>query len=176
MSRPMLWLASIAALTIIASTGTGQRLAARFAAPDAPRVNIVHSPPPGAVGPLGSTVTVDADLSGHFVVHPSLDGRRVRMLVDTGASLVALSYEDARSAGLYVSPGAFTRKLSTANGIVEAAPVQIREVRIGGIVARNVEAVVLPQGRLGTSLLGMSFLKRLGGFEIARGRLILKGA
>jgi aspartyl protease family protein len=172
----MFWLASVVVLTIVASTGTGQRLAARFIAPEGPRANVVQSPAPGAVGPLGSSVTVAADLSGHFVVHPSLDGRRVRMLVDTGASLVALSYEDARAAGLYVSPGAFTRKLSTANGMVEAAPVQIREIRIGGIVARNVEAVVLPQGRLGTSLLGMSFLKRLGGFEIARGRLILKGA
>jgi aspartyl protease family protein len=97
------------------------------------------------------------------------------MLVDTGASIVALSYDDARAVGLSVHPAAFTRKLSTANGVVEAAPVQIREIRVGEIVARNVDAVVLPRGRLETSLLGMSFLKRLGGFEIARGRLTLKG-
>ena len=118
---------------------------------------------------------VSADLRGHFVVHPTLDGKRVRMLVDTGASFVALSHEDARLAGISVSPRDYTRRVATANGIVEAAPVRLAEVKIGDISVRSVEALVLPPGKLGTSLLGMSFLKRLGGFEIAQGRLILKG-
>ena len=69
------------------------------------------------------------------------------------------------------TPGA----ISTANGIVAAASVRLAEVKVGDIAVRGVEALVLPPGKLGTSLLGMSFLKRLGGFEIAQGRLILKG-
>jgi len=128
-----------------------------------------------AAGESGSRIVVSADLRGHFVVHPTLDGKRVRMLVDTGASFVALSHEDARLAGISVSPRDYTRRVATANGIVEAAPVRLAEVKIGDISVRSVEALVLPPGKLGTSLLGMSFLKRLGGFEIAQGRLILKG-
>jgi aspartyl protease family protein len=119
-------------------------------------------------------LTVSADLQGHFILHPTLDGRRVRMLVDTGASLVALSEEDARLAGITVAERDFSRTIQTANGLVRAAPVRIREMRVGDILVRDVEAVVLPAGRLGTSLLGMTFLRRLGGFEISQGRLTLR--
>ena len=55
------------------------------------------------------------------------------------------------------------------------APVRIRELRVGDIAVRDVEAVVVPEGRLGTSLLGMSFLRRLKGFDMAGGRLTLRG-
>ena len=63
--------------------------------------------------------------------------------------------------------------MSTANGSVNAAPVTLREVRIDRIVLRDVDAVVLPQGRLSGSLLGMSFLRRLASFEVSKGRLVL---
>ena len=134
------------------------------------------SPQIAAAGAGTAQTVVAADLQGHFVVHPALDGRRIRMLVDTGASLVVLTHEDARLAGISVSPRDFTRRMSTANGIVEAAPVRIREMRVGEIAVPNVEAVVLPAGRLRTSLLGMTFLRRLGGFEISQGRLTLRGS
>jgi aspartyl protease family protein len=65
--------------------------------------------------------------------------------------------------------------VSTANGVVQTAPVRIREIRVGDILVRDVEAVVLPPRALGVSLLGMSFLRRLEGFEIAKGRLVLRG-
>ncbi len=97
------------------------------------------------------------------------------MLVDTGASLVALSHEDAALLGIRVSQKDFTRRSSTANGVVETAPVRIKEIRIGDIVMRDVDAAVLPPRALNTSLLGMSFLKRLDGFEISKGRLLLRG-
>jgi aspartyl protease family protein len=151
------------------ATLTGERLASRFDGPDAPPQE-AHS---GAR--KGSILTVAADLSGHFVLHPHVDGRRVRMLVDTGASVVALSHQDAQALGIRVRREDFSRKVATANGVVQVAPLRIAEIRLGDIVVRNVEAVVLAEGRLGTSLLGMSFLKRLDGFEIARGQLILKG-
>ena len=76
--------------------------------------------------------------------------------------------------GARLSPQDFTVRMSTANGMVEGAPFRISEVRIGDLAVEDVEAVVLPKGRLEVSLLGMSFLKRLGGFDISQGRLNLR--
>jgi aspartyl protease family protein len=123
---------------------------------------------------IGGAVSVTADGRGHFLVEPIIDGHRVRMLVDTGASAVALSYEDAVSAGIRVADADFTIPVNTANGVTRAAPVRIPEIQIGDITIRQVEAVVARQGALKTSLLGMTFLKRLGGFEIAQGRLTMR--
>jgi aspartyl protease family protein len=169
MSRPIVWAAGTLVAISLSTTIAGTRLARQSGVSDIP----AEAAAPGSE--KGAILTVSADLAGHFVLHPLVDGRRVRMLVDTGASVVTLSHQDAHAAGIRVRPDQFTRRLATANGVVEAAPVQIAEIRLGDIVVRNVEAVVLPDGRLATSLLGMSFLRRLGGFEIARGQLILKG-
>jgi aspartyl protease family protein len=123
---------------------------------------------------LGGAVTVQADRRGHFVVEPMIDGKRIQMLVDTGASAVALSYEDAVSAGIRVAPNDFTVPVNTANGVTQAAPVRIAEIQLGDITVRGVEALVARPGAQKVSLLGMTFLKRLGGFEIAQGRLVLR--
>jgi aspartyl protease family protein len=171
MTRPILWALGTLASAALASTMASDRLAARFG---------LASPSAGAAltttDGSASTLTVSADLQGHFVVHPTLDGRRVRMLVDTGATVVALSHGDARLAGIQVASRDFTRKMFTANGTVHVAPVRIKEIRVGEIAVRDVEAVVLPEGRLHTSLLGMSFLRQIRGFEISQGRLMLRGS
>ncbi|WP_246520417.1 retropepsin-like aspartic protease family protein [Microvirga arabica] len=119
-------------------------------------------------------LSVQADSSGHFFVELTLEGRQVRMLVDTGASVVTLSYEDAQALVPRISKKDFTHKVQTANGIVEAAPVQIATIQVGDIVVREVEALILPPGRLRISLLGMTFLKRLSAFEISGGKLVLR--
>jgi aspartyl protease family protein len=124
--------------------------------------------------PSSDIVTIAADRRGHFFLDPVLNGRPTRMVVDTGASVVALTYEDAERVGARLSPKDFTVRMSTANGTVEGAPFRISEVRIGDLAVEDVEAVVLPKGRLEVSLLGMSFLKRLGGFDISQGRLSLR--
>jgi aspartyl protease family protein len=123
---------------------------------------------------LGGAVTVLANHSGHFVVEPIVEGRRIQMLVDTGASAVALVYEDAVNAGIRVAPSDFTVPVNTANGVTQAARVQITEIQIGDITVRGVDAFVARPGAMKVSLLGMTFLKRLGGFEIAKGRLIMR--
>jgi aspartyl protease family protein len=64
--------------------------------------------------------------------------------------------------------------VNTANGTVKAAQVRLREVQIGRIAVRDVEAVVMPPGRLAGSLLGMSFLKRLASFNVSGGTLVLR--
>ncbi len=123
---------------------------------------------------LGGPVTVIADRRGHFVVEPAVDGHRIQMLVDTGASAVALSHEDAMKAGIRVAPSDFTVSVHTANGVTQAARVRIAEIQIGDIIVREVEAFVVRPGIMKISLLGMTFLKRLGGFEITQGRLIMR--
>jgi len=170
MARLVLWTFAGCAGAALTATAVTERLS-----------EVVRGPAPSPL-PISSTaigvapvVAVAADLQGHFLVHPSIDGRRIRMLVDTGASIVALSYEDAETVGIRVTANDFTAQLRTANGVVEAAPVRLPEIRVGDILVENVDAVVLPRGRLGTSLLGMSFLRRLRGFEISQGRLTLRG-
>jgi aspartyl protease family protein len=94
-------------------------------------------------------------------------------MVDTGASTIALNAETARAIGIRPPRSAFKTPISTANGMVAAAKVTLREVRIGGIRVRDVEALVVPEGLLGINLLGMNFLGRLSKFEISGPRLIL---
>jgi aspartyl protease family protein len=121
----------------------------------------------------GRRVSIAADPSGHYVVDARINGRIVPALVDTGATTVAITTDTARRLGIVPARSAFTQPVATANGIVDAAPVTLRDVRIGGVVVRDVDALVIPGEGLGTNLLGMSFLGRLQKFESSRGRLIL---
>lgn len=132
----------------------------------------VASRAPTAANP---TLAVSADLRGHYLVRPEIENFRIQMMVDTGASLVALKASDAKALGIRPSPRDYTMSLSTANGSVRGARVTLREVRLGDIVIRNVEAVVLPEGALGVSLLGNSFLRKLKGYEVQTGRMVLRG-
>ncbi len=119
-------------------------------------------------------VELIADRSGHFAASLEINGRDVEALVDTGATIVMLTYEDAKRAGLYLRDSDFTMQMQTANGISRAAPVTLERVAIGPIMIRNVQAGVAEPGVLRSNLLGMSFLKRLQSFEIRSGRLLLK--
>jgi aspartyl protease family protein len=117
-------------------------------------------------------LAVKPDAMGQFYVDAAVDGAPVHFLVDTGASFVTLRLADVRAAG--ISPGSlsFTERSSTANGTVRFAPVRLREVRIGQLVIEDVDAAVI-DSPLPVSLLGMSFLKRLDGYEIRDGALVL---
>jgi aspartyl protease family protein len=129
---------------------------------------------PPASGDSGGTVRLSADRNGHYFTEAEINNRRLGVLVDTGATFVALRYEDARSLGLVFPGDAFDVGIRTANGNGRARRVQIRSVSIGPITVRDVDALVLEQGALGTNLLGMSFLKRLARFEVQRGKLELE--
>ena len=127
---------------------------------------------PGASGPR--VVALGADERGHFLTDIQINGQFLRTLVDTGASVVALSAEDARKVGLKISPKDYTAPVSTANGMAKAAVVRIGELRMQSLVVRDVEAMVMPPGALRHSLLGMSFLRRLAAFEMQGKTLVLK--
>jgi aspartyl protease family protein len=118
-------------------------------------------------------VTIIADPGGHFLTTSRINNTDVRVLIDTGANVVALTRDDARQLGLSPEPREFTAKISTANGIAFAAPVLLREISIGEVTVQNVAAVVMPEHRLPVSLLGMSFLSRLSRYEVSGGKLIL---
>jgi aspartyl protease family protein len=124
-------------------------------------------------GPPGS-VSIAAGAYGHFQTQAEIDGRSIDVMVDTGASLVALTYEDAASVGLYVKPSDFTGLAQTANGSTRVAPVTILRISIGDITVRNVPAVVSARGASERTLLGMSFLKRLTRVEMRAGMLVLQ--
>jgi aspartyl protease family protein len=97
------------------------------------------------------------------------------MILDTGASSVVLTREDAKAAGLPLEVLAYTASIDTANGRTHAAPVTLDRIAIGGLVERSVDALVAQPGQLKTSLLGMSFLNRLQSWEVRGDRLLLRG-
>lgn len=124
--------------------------------------------------PSSGTVTLPAGKYGHFQTEAEINGRDIDVMVDTGASLVALSYEDAQRAGIFVKPSDFTHTAQTANGIARVAPVTISRIEIGDITVRNVKAVVSERGASRRTLLGMSFLGRLSRVEMRSGTLVLE--
>lgn len=123
--------------------------------------------------PAGATVELAASDNGHFFTPADVNGRSINVLVDTGATTVTLTYEDAEQAGIYLSPSDFTRTGRTANGTASFAPVRLATVAIGDITVRDVEAGVAEPGKLHVTLLGMSFISKLSRADIRDGRLIL---
>ncbi len=117
-------------------------------------------------------VAFRAGMDGQFHVEALVDGVSLRFLVDTGASEVVLSRADARRLGFDVDGLAYTRLYSTANGTVRGAPVRLREIVLGPIRLTDVVASV-NQAPMAGSLLGMTFLGRLDGYEVRDGTLTL---
>jgi len=112
--------------------------------------------------------------NGHYMVKAYINNQPISVLVDTGASAVALSAEDADRANLHPRLLTYDVGVATANGSVKAARVKLDKVEIDNVRLDNVDALVLPPGALSGTLLGMSFLSRLSSFSSEGGRLILK--
>lgn len=119
-----------------------------------------------------NAITYRADLSGHYLVRAEINGTEVDFLIDTGATSVVLNTRDAARIGFNIDRMAFTVPASTANGIVYSAPVTLNSVVLGPIRVENVQGFV-NQAELDISLLGMSFLNRLSGYEVRDGLLTL---
>ena len=123
---------------------------------------------------LNAATALKAGQNGHFIVKAEINGRNVKVLVDTGASAVALSYEDAKDIGLHPGSLDYNVPVSTANGVVKAAGVNLDKVEIDGVRVSDVQGLVMPQGAMRGSLLGMSFLSKLQSFKVEDGVLYLK--
>lgn len=140
------------------------------AAVPAPKVVGEASPAPAAT-PV-SELVLTAGSHGHFMVEAAVNGTPVTFLVDTGASAIYLTPDDAARLGWTPQQLTYSERYATASGVVYAAPVTLRSLRIGQLELYDLPASVGEQPS-SVSLLGMSFLKRLESYEVRGGRLIL---
>lgn len=139
----------------------------------------VEEPPTVAMleterAPSGRRVQLESDTRGHFIGDFRINGRTVEAMIDTGASVVAINMSTARRIGVSVAPADFRQEVNTANGVIKAAATTLDRLEIGGIVVRNVDAVVLGDSALSGTLVGMSFLNGLKRYQVENGRLLLE--
>ncbi len=130
---------------------------------------------PPAAAPASDVVhdslVYHAGPGGHVVLDADVDGAPVHFIVDTGATFVTLTPADAAAIGYGRGDLDFSIKMGTANGVTRAAPITLREVRIGQLELEDVPAAVVEN--LSVSLLGMSFLSRLDHWEMHNGTLTI---
>ena len=120
--------------------------------------------------------TVARRRDGHFIIDALANGVSARFVFDTGASNVVVRAEDAQRIGIETKGLTYNVPVSTANGMAMAAETRIATLAIGGILERNIPALVARTGALQENLLGQSFLGKLAGYRVENERLILRGA
>ncbi len=173
---------AIAALTIAFAApslmvGLGGR-----ASPGAPSPALV-APAPAAPATVAAAAesapgyragAIAADAGGQYRARALIEGQDVNVMIDTGATVVALTSETAARLGVAIDPSRPRWKMNTANGVAFANPVTLRSVSLGEIYMGDVQAVVMPPGASSINLLGASFLKRLVSVEQRGGMLVLR--
>ena len=122
----------------------------------------------------GRSLSIVRDARGHFLTEGRIDGQRIGFMVDTGASVVALNEKSAARFGFRPSRSDYNTTVQTANGTIKAARTRLAMVELGGIVVRDVDAMVLPDEALSENLLGASFLSKLKRYEYANGKMVLE--
>jgi aspartyl protease family protein len=168
---------AIVALTAAAASAVGSAEAVALLAGRAPALRAATverrdwtAPPAPSV--QGGAVMKASD--GHFWAEGEVnDGPRVRFLVDTGATAVALTLADAERLGIDPKGLKYGYSVVTAGGRTRAASVKLASITVGGARLENVDAVVIEKG-LDASLLGMSYLGRLSSFQATRQALFLR--
>lgn len=121
----------------------------------------------------GGTTRIRLGPDGHFWARVRIGDVERRMLVDSGATVTALSVDTARAAGLDPRPSPFPLVIRTANGAIAADTATVPELRLGNVVARDLSVVVSPAfGE--TDVIGMNLLSRLRGWRVDEGTLILE--
>jgi len=151
------------------------------AAPGAPN-SVAGAPAPAALatvaaadpGPGYRAASIAADAGGQYRARALIEGQDVDVMIDTGATVVALTSETAARLGVALDPSRPRWKMNTANGVALASPVTLRSVSLGAIYMDDVQAVVMPPGASSINLLGASFLKRLVSVEQRDGMLVLR--
>ena len=118
-------------------------------------------------------VTLDRDADSHFYVTADINGRSIRMMVDSGASIIALTRADAEALGYQVDSLPALGSANTAGGVVPIRPVTLDRVRIDGLEVAGVQAAVI-DADMPTSLMGQSFLSRLNSVSVEGDRMTLR--
>lgn len=127
---------------------------------------------PASAAPPGQTM-LKAGPGGHYAGSFRMNGKQVDGMIDTGASLVAINETTARRLGFSAATLDFKYPIDTANGATQAAHVVLDRIEIGSVRVRNVDAFVLKDKQLSSSLIGMSFLKKLKSYSAGGGTLRL---
>ena len=143
---------------------------ARPAPEPAPEPLVQQAALPSATG---DEMIVRAGPNGQFMVDAVVDGVEIRFLVDTGATSVVLTAQDAERLGYRLDGLEYSERFQTANGEILGAPVVLPELRIGDLEIEDVRSSVI-RAPLSTSLLGMTFLSRLESFEVRDEGLVLR--
>jgi aspartyl protease family protein len=167
----MIRFVAIAAIGALSAVGAARAVVSldphRYAAPL--RAEQAASP----IGAPAQPASVRKAADGHYWAEAEVEGKAVRFLVDTGATAVSLTLEDARRLGIDPARLDYAYNVITADGRARAAAVRLSSVSIAGARVDNVDALVIEKG-LTASLLGMSYLGRLRSFEATQSALILK--
>ena len=171
----MLRLAAITGMFVLSAAVSAQAL---ISLDRGDQVQSLHSapadaPPADASPASGQAAQVAKAADGHYWANAAVNGQAVRFLVDTGASAVALTADDARRLGFDPSRLNYNYQVNTASGQARAAEVKLASVSVAGAQVSDVDAFVIEKG-LQTSLLGMTYLGRLSQFEATRTALILR--
>jgi aspartyl protease family protein len=130
---------------------------------------------PGHVASHGRNAEVVRGRRGDFAVAAHINGAKVPMVIDTGATSVVLTQEAARAAGLPIEVLDYSVNVDTANGRTRAAPVTLARLAVGNLTEHDVPALVVQRGQLHNNLLGMSFLNRLDSWEVRGDKLRMRG-
>jgi len=171
--REALILAGVTIGAVVAFFGDGRTPAAPASGAPTPAAEAPPSPP-AAPTPAANATELRRAGDGHFYAGVTTNGRAITMLVDTGASVVALTGTDARAAGLHWNPAQLGVVAQGAGGPIRGVAVKLDRVALGGHEARSVEAVIIPEG-LPISLLGQSFLATVEPVRIEKDRMVLGG-
>jgi len=172
--RSILSFAAMALVVGVVTPKLVEHVGEKKPAPSAVALKADASPQDAPVTYSSRNVVIAPDRQGHFRVEARIDGRRLDVMVDTGASVIALTARDAARLGIRPMHSEYTAKVKTANGSVKAASVQLNSVEVDDIRVDDVRALVLPDDALSENLLGLSFLSRLRRFEYNRGKLVLE--
>jgi aspartyl protease family protein len=135
-------------------------------------VNLASAETTGQAG--GRSLSIASDPRGHFLTEGRIDGQRIGFMVDTGASMIALNESSAARFGLRPSRGEYNATVTTANGTIKVARTRLAMIDVGGLIVRDVDAMVLPDEALSENLLGLSFLSRLKRYGYANGQMLLE--
>ena len=122
---------------------------------------------------FANAAIIDREDDGHYWTRADVVGTDIKFMVDTGASIVALTYRDAQRIGLNPEDLDYKWEIRTAGGLTYGASVRLDHIRIGRVEVEEVEAMVLREG-LDQSLLGMTFLGELYSYEFKQNQLIIR--
>ena len=127
---------------------------------------------PASQSAVGGAITLQRQMDGHFYADAEINGATIHMLVDTGATAIALTRDDARKAGIGISIGMPNVVGQGASGEVKGEFVTVGRISLGGKTGEAMDAVVLDGG--GMSLLGQTFLSKFASVEIHGDTMVLR--